>query len=150
LARGHRVRVLTRETESPAASALRALGAEIWLGDFEVPGTLVSAAEGADALFAAGTAHRVGPGGGMGHGIAAAQAAKDSGVAHFIYLSGSGAGADTGVPVFDAKGAVEAHIRSLDLPYTVLAPVYFMENLLNPWNLPALGAGVLPSPVPVH
>src|SRR5262249_40984963 len=35
-------------------------------------------------------------------------------------------------------------------PYTVLAPVYFMENLLNPWNLPALGAGVLPSPVPVH
>jgi uncharacterized protein YbjT (DUF2867 family) len=56
---------------------------------------------------------------------------------------------DTGVPVFDAKGAIEAHIRSLALAYTIVAPVYFMENLFNPWNLPALSAGVLPSPVDV-
>jgi uncharacterized protein YbjT (DUF2867 family) len=55
----------------------------------------------------------------------------------------------TGDPVFDAKGAVEAHIRSLALPYTIVAPVYFMENLFNPWNLAALAAGVLPSPVDV-
>jgi uncharacterized protein YbjT (DUF2867 family) len=109
----------------------------------------VTAAAGADAFFAAGTAHRAGPGGEVRHGIAAADAAKASGVAHFTYLSGSGAGVDTGVPVFDAKGAVEAHIRSLALAYTIVAPVYFMENLFNPWNLPALSAGVLPSPVDV-
>jgi uncharacterized protein YbjT (DUF2867 family) len=143
------VRVVTRETESPPANELGALGAEIWRRDFDEPETLVKATDGADALFAAGTAHRVGPDGEMRHGIAAADAANASGVAHFVYLSGSGAGTETGVPVFDAKGAVEARIRSLALPYTIIAPVYFMENLFNPWNLPALAAGVLPSPVGV-
>jgi hypothetical protein len=34
-------------------------------------------------------------------------------------------------------------------PHTILAPTYLMENLFNPWNLPALRAGVLPSPVPL-
>jgi uncharacterized protein YbjT (DUF2867 family) len=149
LERGHHVRVLTRETGSSTAKELGGLGAEIWRGDFDEPETLVKAAEGADALFAAGTAHRVGPDGEARHGIAAADAANASGVAHFVYLSGSGAGTETGVPVFDAKGAVEAHIRSLALPYTIIAPVYFMENLFNPWNLRALAAGVFPSPVGV-
>jgi uncharacterized protein YbjT (DUF2867 family) len=147
LERGHRVRVLTRTGDSPIANELRWLGAEIWRGDFDEPETLVDAAVGADALFAAGTAHRVGPDGEERHGVAAADAAKESGVPHFVYVSGSGAGADSGVPVFDAKHAVEAHIRSLGLPHTIVAPVYFMENLFNPWNLPALAAGTLPSPV---
>ena len=34
------------------------------------------------------------------------------------------------------------------LPATILAPVYLMENLFNPWNAPALAAGMFPSPVP--
>jgi len=147
---GHHVRALTRTGESPIASELRSLGAEIWRGDFDEPETLAAAATGADALFAAGTAHRVGPDGEMRHGVAAADAAKESGVPHFVYVSGSGAGADSRVPLFDAKRAVEAHIRSLELPYTILAPVYFMENLFNPWNRPALAAGTFPSPVSVR
>jgi uncharacterized protein YbjT (DUF2867 family) len=150
LAHGHGVRVVTRETGSSTARELRALGAEIWRGDFDEPRTLVPAAEGADALFVAGTAHRVGPDGEARQGIAAADAAKASGVAQFVYLSGSGAGVNTGVPVFAAKHAVEAHIQSRGLPYTIIAPVYFMENLLNPWNLPALRAGIFPSPVGVR
>jgi uncharacterized protein YbjT (DUF2867 family) len=150
LERGHRLRVLTRDTESPIANDVRRLGAEIWPGDFDEPGTLIAAADGADALFAAGTAHRAGPDGERRHGIAAADAAKASGVDHFVYLSGSGARAASGVSVFDAKHAVETHIRSCVLPYTIIAPVYFMENLFNPWNLPALAAGILPSPVSVY
>jgi uncharacterized protein YbjT (DUF2867 family) len=150
LGRGHRVRVVTRQTGSPTAEWLRGRGAEIWQGDFDDPDTLVTTARGADAFFAAGTAHRVGPAGERRHGVAAADAAEASGVAHFVYLSGSGAGADTGVPVFDAKGSVEEHIRSLALPYTIVAPVYFMENLFNLWNLPLLRAGAFPSPVGVR
>src|SRR6516225_9682699 len=117
---GHHVRALTRTGESPIATELRSLGAEIWRGDFDEPETLAAAATGADALFAAGTAHRVGPDGEMRHGVAAADAAKESGVPHFVYVSGSGAGADSRVPLFDAKRAVEAHIRSLELPYMIL------------------------------
>jgi uncharacterized protein YbjT (DUF2867 family) len=147
LARGHRVRLVTREVTSPAAQELRGLGAEIVRGDFNDPDSLVAALRGADAFFAAGTAHRVGPDGELRHGIAAAEAANEAGVDHFVYLSGSGAANETGVPVFDAKHAVENHIRSLKLPYTIVAPVYFMENLFNPWNLAALGALIFPSPV---
>src|SRR5919204_532720 len=48
-----------------------------------------------------------------------------------------------------AKWAVEERIRSLGIPHTILAPTYLMENLFNPWNVPALRAGVLPSPISV-
>jgi len=52
---GHHVRALTRTGESPIASELRSLGAEIWRGDFDEPETLAGAATGADASFAAFT-----------------------------------------------------------------------------------------------
>ena len=35
----------------------------------------------------------------------------------------------TGIPHFDSKYAVEQHIHSIGVPATILAPVYFMENL---------------------
>jgi uncharacterized protein YbjT (DUF2867 family) len=44
---------------------------------------------------------------------------------------------------------VEERIRSLGIPYTILAPVYFMENLFNHWNLPPLRVGMFPSPIAV-
>jgi uncharacterized protein YbjT (DUF2867 family) len=50
--------------------------------------------------------------------------------------------------VLDSKRAVERRIRELRLPATVIAPVYLLENLFNPWNLAAIRAGVLPTPVP--
>jgi uncharacterized protein YbjT (DUF2867 family) len=31
---------------------------------------------------------------------------------------------------------------------TILAPVYVMENVFNPWNLPALARGRFPLPLP--
>ncbi len=39
-------------------------------------------------------------------------------------------------------------MRERMLPVTVIAPVYLMENLFNPWNLAAIRAGILPVPVP--
>src|SRR5262249_60963429 len=62
LERGHRLRVLARDTESPAANELRGAGAEVWRGGFDEPETLVAAAQGADALFAAGRAPPAGAG----------------------------------------------------------------------------------------
>jgi len=51
--------------------------------------------------------------------------------------------------LFQAKWEVEERIRSLDIPHTILAPTYLMENLFNPWNIQALQGGVLPSPTPI-
>ena len=54
------------------------------------------------------------------------------------------------VPLFQVKHRVEQHIRSLLIAHTILAPVYFMENLFNPWNVAALQAATFPSPIPVE
>jgi uncharacterized protein YbjT (DUF2867 family) len=64
-------------------------------------------------------------------------------------VSGDGAASDSPLPLFRAKWEVEERIRSLGIPSTILAPTYLMENLFNPWNIGALQAGVLPSPIPV-
>jgi uncharacterized protein YbjT (DUF2867 family) len=149
IARGHRVRALTRTPDSPAAARLRSIGAELVRGDFDDPASIESAARGVDAMFATGTAHQVGPDGELRHGRNVAAAAAAAGVSHLVYSSGDGAAPDSPLPLFRAKFEVERHIRSLGVRHTILAPVYFMENLFNPWNVPELRAGRLPSPIPV-
>jgi len=150
LARGHAVRAMSRDVDSPATRRLGSLGAELVYGDFDEPASIEAAAAGADAVFATGTAHKVGPQGEERHGRNVADAAAAVGVAHLVYSSGDGAAHDSPLPLFQAKFRVEQHIRSLPLNHTILAPVYFMENLLNPWNRPAVMAGRFPSPIPVN
>jgi len=148
LERGHHVRAGTRDRDSAAARELAVLGAELVACDFDDPSTIEDAARGADAVFASGTAHRVGPDGEVRHGRNLADALRTVGVGHVVYSSGAGADRPTGVGIFEAKRQVEAYLNGRGLPLTILAPVYLMENLFNPWNLPALEAGVFPSPVP--
>jgi uncharacterized protein YbjT (DUF2867 family) len=145
--RGHRVRAGTRDPRSHVAQDLAALGAEPTVCDFDDSGSLEEAASGADAVFASGTAHKVGPDGEVRHGRNLADALKAARVGHVVYVSGAG-DRDTGVPVFEGKRQVEEHMKERRLPATILAPVYLMENVFNPWNLPALADGVFPSPVP--
>jgi uncharacterized protein YbjT (DUF2867 family) len=149
LARGHMVRAMTRDPGSSAAARLRDAGARIVVGDLDDPASVATAASGVDAVFATGTAHRVGPDGELRHGTNLIAAVAAAGVKHLVYCSGDGAALDSPLPLFRVKHQVEQQIRSLPLAHTVLAPVYFMENLFNPWNLPALRAGVFPSPIPV-
>ena len=148
LDRGHNVRALTRETGSPAAENLRELGAEVVYGDFDRPGSIETAGDGVDAAFFTGTAHRAGPEGEARHGKNFADAVAAAGVPHVVYSSGAGADRATGLPVFESKFALEQRIQALGLAATVLAPVYFMENVFNPWNVPLLEAGRLPVAIP--
>src|SRR5947209_2352251 len=143
LARGHAVRAVTRDPARPAAARLAALGADLVRADFEDPASLAAAARGLDAVFASGTAHKAGPGGEQRHGQNLADALVAAGTPHLVFVSGAGADSRTGLPLLDAKWAVERRISELRLPATVIAPVYLMENLFNPWNLTALRAGVL-------
>jgi uncharacterized protein YbjT (DUF2867 family) len=149
LARGHVVRALTRTPDSQAGVALREGGADVIPADFDEPASIAAAANGADALFATGTAHRVGPQGELRHGLNVADGAAMAGIGHLVFVSGDGAAPNSPLPLFRAKHRVEEHIRSLGIPHTILAPVYLMENLFNPWNLPFLRAGSFPSPIPV-
>ena len=148
LARGHAVRAATRDPARPEAARLASAGAEIVRADFEDAGSLAAAAAGVDAVFASGSAHRAGPRGEERHGRNLADALSMAHAPHLVFVSGAGADKHTGVAVLDAKRAVEQRMRELRLPATVIAPVYLMENLFNPWNLATTSSGVLPTPVP--
>jgi uncharacterized protein YbjT (DUF2867 family) len=148
LTRGHQVRALTRNSASPAASRLRQQGVEIVVGDFTDHDSLVRAARGADAVYAMSTPYEQGAEKEIAQGITITDAAKAAGVAHFIYSSVASANCATGIPHFDGKYTVETHLQASGVPYTIVAPVYFMENLLQPWMLSSLRQGKLAMALP--
>ncbi len=61
-------------------------------------------------------------------GKTVADAAKAAGVEHFVYSSVGSAHRQTGLSHFESKWEVENHVRELDLRYTILRPVFFMQN----------------------
>jgi uncharacterized protein YbjT (DUF2867 family) len=154
LARGHRVRALTRDPGKEAARTLAGLGAELVSGDFEDPETLRKAADGTAAVFAMGTPYEAGMDAEVRQGIAVLDAAAQAGTGHLVYTSVASALDKTGIPHFESKAEVERHLATLDVPSTVIAPVAFLENLLSPWVAPGLAQGVysfaLPGDVPLQ
>jgi uncharacterized protein YbjT (DUF2867 family) len=140
LARGHRVRALVRAPDSPAAEALQQAGVELVAGNLEEPASLDRALAGADALFGVTTpfegiaaeAHK---------GVALVEAARRAGIAHMVYTSACNADRHTGIPSFESKLRVEQHLRASGVPFTIVAPVYFMENLRTPFSLARLRQG---------
>jgi uncharacterized protein YbjT (DUF2867 family) len=148
LKKGHSVRAFVRRPASPEARELERLGAELAEGNFEEPSTIEDAAKGLDAVFVVATPFEAGTEVETRHGIAAADAARAAGVSHLVYSSVAGANQATGIPHFDSKRKVEEYIEGLGVPYTIVAPVYFMDNLLAPWTLPQLKDGRFPLALP--
>ena len=150
LTRGHQVRALTRNAASPAANRLRQQGVEIAVGDFTDHGSLVRAMRGADAVYAISKGNDLEQGAEkeIAQGTTITDAAKAAGIAHFIYSSVASANRATGVPHFDSKYPVEKHLQASGVPYTIVAPVFFMENLLQPWTLSGLRQGKLGMALP--
>jgi uncharacterized protein YbjT (DUF2867 family) len=130
LRRGHRVRALTRRPASAAATRLRARGASVVgaaPGDVQL---VARAARGVDALFAVTTSIERGTGGEIDQGAALVDAAVAARVPHLVLSSMASADRATGVPPFERKLAIERHARASGAPCTIIAPVFFMENLL--------------------
>jgi uncharacterized protein YbjT (DUF2867 family) len=148
LTRGHQVRALTRNAASPAANGLRQQGVEIAVGDFTDHDSLVRAARGVDAVYAMSTPYEQGAEQEIAQGVAMTDAAKAAGVAHLVYSSVASANRATGISHFDGKYAVEKHLQASGVPYTIVAPVFFVENLLQPWTLSGLRQGKLGMALP--
>src|SRR5882724_7059964 len=148
LTQGHQVRALTRNPASAAAIRLREQGVEIAVGDFTDHDSLVRAAHGADAVYAMSTPQEHGAKIEIAQGITITDAAKAAGVVHFVYSSVASANRATGVPHFDSKYAVERHLQASGVQYTIVAPVFFMDNLLQPWMLSGLRQGKLAMAMP--
>jgi len=148
LARGHSVRALTRKPESPAAAALAARGATIVRGDFEDQGSLERAARGVDTVFAMATPFEIGEKAETREGINIVHAASAVGVSHLVYSSVAGADRATGIPHFDSKFEVEKEVRRSGVPFTIVAPVFFMENFLADYMADGIAKGSIAIAVP--
>jgi len=142
LSRGHRVKALTRKPDSDAARQLVGAGAEVVAGDLADAASIVRAAKDVDTMFLMGNSYEAGLEEETRQGILAADAAKAAGIGHLIYSSVADADKKTGIPHFDSKYLVERHVRQLGIPYTISAPVAFMENAVAPWSIDALRQGI--------
>ncbi|MHA1559106.1 MAG: NmrA/HSCARG family protein, partial [Alphaproteobacteria bacterium] len=132
--RGHDVIALTRNASSDRAAALTARGATVVAGDFTDPHALVRAAQGVDTVFIMSTPFEAGTDAETEQGVAAINAAKTAGVGHVVFSSVADANKNTGIPHFESKFKIEQHLSASGLPFTIMAPVYFMDNILGPWG----------------
>jgi uncharacterized protein YbjT (DUF2867 family) len=149
LERGHAVRAFVRKPDAPAARALADLGAELAQGDLDDAASITRAAEGTDAVFVMATPFGAGKEEAeTRQAIAAIEAARKGGTGHVVYSSVSDANDRTGVPHFESKRRVEEHLEASSHPYTIVGPVYFMENVAAPWNTGALRDGKFVAALP--
>jgi len=130
LAQGKAVRVMTRSPSSVVDLEQR--GVEIVSGDLRNPAQLHHACQGIEQVLAA--AHALNGKGnnnpssvdnlGNRHLI---DAARTSGVKHYIFISIQGASPDHSLEFFRIKYAVEDYLRASRLDYTILRPSAYMD-----------------------
>ncbi|WP_323718543.1 NmrA/HSCARG family protein [Paracoccus aminovorans] len=129
---GWPVRALVLDATGTASLTLRDVGVTLVQGSFEDKDVIRSAMKDAYGVFS------VLPGNltaddEVRHGVAIADIAAETGIEHLLYSSGASAGdVLTGVPRFDAKPRIEAHVRALPITATIIRPMIFMEMLVRP------------------
>jgi uncharacterized protein YbjT (DUF2867 family) len=123
LAGGHTVRALVR---SPAkAAALAAQGVELVEGDLSRPRTLEHAFDGVDAVMSIVPPGPLAP----QQASAVAWAARQARVGQLVRLSAFGAAHDAPTVNSRLHALSDAELERSDLPYTILKPHFFMQNL---------------------
>jgi uncharacterized protein YbjT (DUF2867 family) len=127
LAKGWRLRALTRNTSSHSAQELARKGVEVVQGDLEDPSSVARTIQGVYGVYSVQDFWAVGAKREVQQGKNVADAAKKAGVKHLVYSSVGGAERNTGIPHWESKWEVEKYIRSLGLPATVIRPAAFME-----------------------
>ncbi|AZV95505.1 NmrA family protein [Bordetella sp. J329] len=126
------VRAFVQDPSEPASIALREAGAELVQGSLEDANAIASSMKDMHGVFSVMPAN-LSAEDEVSYGIRVADLAAKNRVDHFIYSSGASAGDTlTGVPRFDAKPRIEAHIRELPLTATIVRPMIFMEMLVRP------------------
>jgi uncharacterized protein YbjT (DUF2867 family) len=141
---GHKVRAMTRKPDGAAARAVAALGAEVVKGDFDDVPSLQKALDGAWGAYAVQNTWEVGTVKEEEQGKRFAEEARTAGIQHFVYGSVASADRKTGIPHFDNKWRIEQRVNELGFPgWTVIRPVFYMENLISPWFKPAIDQGQL-------
>ena len=140
LNKGFKIRAFVRDGSKPAAAELKNKGVEIFEGNLEDMNALSKAYKGAYGVFSVQNFWEHGYDKEVIQGKNAAKAAKDAGVKHFVYSSVASSDQKTGLVHFDSKWEIEKYIHGLNIPYTIVKPVFFMENF-HGWFKPAENNG---------
>jgi uncharacterized protein YbjT (DUF2867 family) len=135
--KGFTIRALTRTPDSDAAKAVaKDTGAELVKAELDDESSVLAALKGAWGAFGVQNTWTAGVEGEEAQGHRFAKAAKAAGIQHYVYTSVASADRQTGIPHFDNKARVENTIRGLGFPsYSIIRPVFFMQNLVSPWFL---------------
>jgi uncharacterized protein YbjT (DUF2867 family) len=138
LSDGWKVRAVTRRPDKPAARALVRLGADVVRADMLNQGDLVQAFRGVYGVYSVQNFMPAGTDAEIRQGRNVADAAKTTGVRHIVYGSAGTGATDTGIGSWNSKLAVQAYLRELNLPLTVLRPMAFMELMTDRGFFPAV------------
>lgn len=138
---GWSVRALVRDVEVEQGKRLAASGIDVFTGAFPDIASIENAMAGVDGVYSMQPNS-----GSAGSGItdeeevcfgkAVADIAVQTGVQHLVYASaGIISRGKTGLANLDTKIEIEDHVRSLDIPSTILRPATFMDL----FTLPGMG-----------
>lgn len=143
--KGFKLRALVRDPSTEKARQLMGRGEEVFQGDLEDTESLARALDGVYGVYSvqpytddAATEIK--------QGVALIEAANRQGISHFVYGSVVAADEPTGIVHFESKGKVEEHLRSSGLNYTILRPVFFMDNWQTTFAEPIM-LGEIPLPL---
>jgi uncharacterized protein YbjT (DUF2867 family) len=140
LSKGFKIRAFVRDGSKPAALELKKKGVEIFEGNLEDMNALDKAFKGAYGVFSVQNFWEHGYDKEVIQGKNAANAAKEAGVKHFVYSSVASSDQKTGLVHFDSKWEIEKYIHGLNIQYTIVKPVFFMENF-HGWFKPVENEG---------
>ncbi len=143
LARGWRVRALTRDTTSTRARELARVGVEV-VPTGTTEASLVATMRDASGVFLMQPSG-VAPEHEFRSVCRAADTAAGAGVRHLVYSSSAGAAhGGSGVTNYEVKWRAAQYLAEAGVPHTLLRPVTFMENYLL--RRQRIEAGVLDGP----
>jgi len=144
--RGHAVKALLRDPDK--GRDLKAQGVEVAVGDLNDRSSLCAALQGIKQVFlVTSPSYGAAPSTEIQQGLTMIDAAIDSGVEHIVFTSSSSSDRQTGIVHFEDKHRIEQRLRSAGVPFTILRPVFFMENFATPFFLPSIRQGVLALPM---
>ena len=124
---GLRLRALVRDPAGAKAQALQKDGIEVVAGDLEEPDTLTEAFEGVDIMWLLTPASALEP----SMGSNAVTAARKAKVGHIVRNSAIKAGHDAPNRNGRLHALVEESVKASGIPWTILRPHYYMQNLLS-------------------
>ncbi len=143
---------LTRHPSSERALELKAMGVKVVAGNLSDPyfHSLRKVFKMVDSVFLVGTPFETGVEGEVLQGLNTIDLAKETGIKHLVYTSVADADKQTGIPHFDSKFKVEQHLIQSGVPFTIIAPVFFYDNMMAPFTLPGLQHGQLAQALPAN